>query len=43
LSEGTAQVTHQQGLAFGLVLVTIGMFVWGRFRYDVISLVALLS
>jgi di/tricarboxylate transporter len=34
-------VTHQQALAFGLVLVTIGCFVWGRFRYDVISLVAL--
>jgi di/tricarboxylate transporter len=36
-------VTHQQALAFALVLVTIGMFVWGRFRYDVISLVALLA
>jgi len=36
-------VTHQQALAFGLVLVTIGMFVWGRFRYDVISLVALVA
>jgi di/tricarboxylate transporter len=36
-------VTHQQALAFGLVIVTIGMFVWGRFRYDVISLVALLA
>jgi len=36
-------VTHQQALAFGLVAVTIAMFVWGRFRYDVISLVALLA
>jgi di/tricarboxylate transporter len=36
-------LTHQQALAFALVLVTIGMFVWGRFRYDVISLVALLA
>ena len=36
-------MTHQQALAFGLVLVTIGFFVWGRFRYDVISLVALLA
>ena len=35
-------MTHQQALAFGLVLVTIGFFVWGRFRYDVISVVALL-
>ncbi|HZZ69971.1 MAG TPA: SLC13 family permease [Phenylobacterium sp.] len=36
-------MTHQQALAFALVVVTIGMFVWGRFRYDVISLVALLA
>lgn len=36
-------MTHQQALAFGLVLVTIGFFVWGRYRYDVISLVALLA
>ena len=36
-------MTHQQALAFGLVLVTIGFFVWGRFRYDLISLVALLA
>jgi hypothetical protein len=34
-------VNHQQALAFALVLVTIGMFVWGRFRYDGISLGAL--
>ncbi|HEY2750216.1 SLC13 family permease [Phenylobacterium sp.] len=36
-------MSHQQALAFGLVLVTIGFFIWGRFRYDVISLVALLA
>ena len=36
-------MTHQQALAFGLVLVTIGFFIWGRFRYDVISLAALLA
>jgi di/tricarboxylate transporter len=36
-------VTHQQALAFGLVLVTIGLFVWGRFRYDLVSLGALLA
>ena len=36
-------MTHQQALAFALVLVTIGMFVWGRFRYDLISLAALLA
>ena len=36
-------MTHQQALAFGLVIVTIGLFVWGRFRYDLVSLVALLA
>lgn len=36
-------MTYQQALAFGLVLVTIGFFIWGRFRYDVISVVALLA
>jgi len=35
-------VTEQQALAFGLVIVTIGLFVWGRFRYDLVSLGALL-
>jgi di/tricarboxylate transporter len=34
-------MTLHQGLAFGLVFVTIGCFVWGRFRYDLISLLAL--
>jgi di/tricarboxylate transporter len=36
-------VTEQQALAFGLVIVTIGLFVWGRFRYDLVSLGALLA
>ena len=36
-------MTHQQALAFGLVAVTIGVFVWGRFRYDLVSLVALFA
>lgn len=36
-------MTYQQALAFGLVLVTIGFFVWGRFRYDLVSLGALLA
>lgn len=36
-------MTHQQALAFGLVAVTIGFFIWGRFRYDLISLAALLA
>ncbi|MDI1282550.1 SLC13 family permease [Brevundimonas sp.] len=34
-------MTLQQGLAFGLVGLTIAGFVWGRFRYDLIALAAL--
>jgi di/tricarboxylate transporter len=34
-------LTHQQALAFGLIVVTIGFFIWGRFRYDLVSLAAL--
>ena len=33
----------QQALAFGLVVVTIAVFVWGRFRYDLVALPALLA
>lgn len=36
-------MTTDQALAFGLVGVTIACFVWGRFRYDLISLAALLT
>jgi len=36
-------VTLQQGLAFGLIALTIGAFVWGRFRYDLVALVALVA
>jgi len=36
-------VTLQQGLAFGLVGLTIGAFIWGRFRYDLVALVALVA
>jgi di/tricarboxylate transporter len=36
-------MTLHQGLAFGLVAVTIGCFIWGRFRYDLISLLSLLA
>ena len=35
-------MTLQQGLAFGLIGVTIVCFIWGRWRYDVIALTALL-
>ena len=34
-------MTLQQGLAFGLIGATIVAFVWGRWRYDLIALVAL--
>ncbi|WP_439471966.1 SLC13 family permease [Brevundimonas sp.] len=34
-------MTLQQGLAFGLVGLTIIAFIWGRFRYDLIALGAL--
>lgn len=36
-------MTLQQGLAFGLIAMTIGAFVWGRFRYDLVALVALVA
>jgi di/tricarboxylate transporter len=35
-------LTLQQGLAFGLIGLTIVAFIWGRWRYDVIALVSLL-
>lgn len=38
---GTPHVTLHQGLAFGLIAGTIGAFVWGRWRYDLIALGAL--
>jgi di/tricarboxylate transporter len=31
-----------QALAFGLIACTLALFVWGRFRYDLVALVALL-
>ncbi|MEW5685995.1 MAG: SLC13 family permease [Pseudomonadota bacterium] len=34
-------MTLQQALAFGLVGSTIVLFIWGRWRYDLIALVAL--
>ncbi|RYJ04431.1 MAG: SLC13 family permease [Acetobacteraceae bacterium] len=36
-------MTLDQGLAFGLMGVTIGFFVWGRFAYDAVALAALLA
>ena len=34
-------MTLHQGLAFGLIVVTIVAFVWGRWRYDLIALASL--
>lgn len=36
-------MTPQQALAFGLMGVTIAAFIWGRWRYDVIAVLALLA
>ncbi len=35
-------MTLDQGLAFGLIIVTIGLFVWGRLPYDLVAMTALL-
>lgn len=34
-------MTYAQGLSFTLLLGAIAMFVWGRFRYDLVALVVL--
>ncbi|WP_424137003.1 SLC13 family permease [Roseomonas chloroacetimidivorans] len=36
-------MTLDQGLAFGLMGVTIALFLWGRFAYDAVALGALLA
>lgn len=36
-------MTLQQGLAFGLVGLTVAAFVWGRFRYDLVAVAALVA
>ena len=36
-------MTLQQGLAFGLVGLTIAAFIWGRFRYDLVAVSALVA
>ncbi|WP_122466053.1 SLC13 family permease [Brevundimonas lutea] len=36
-------MTLQQGLAFGLIALTIAAFIWGRFRYDLVALAALVA
>ena len=36
-------MTLDQALAFGLMAVTIGLFIWGRLPYDLVALLALLA
>ena len=36
-------MTLQQGLAFGLIGVTLLLFIWGRWRYDLIALGSVLT
>jgi len=36
-------MTLSQGLAFGLIGATLLLFIWGRLRYDLVSLAALLT
>lgn len=36
-------MTLDQALAFGLVALTIAAFIWGRFRYDVVAVCALMA
>ncbi|PWL18645.1 SLC13 family permease [Falsochrobactrum shanghaiense] len=35
-------MTHQQILSFAVIILMMGAFIWGRFRYDVVALCALL-
>jgi di/tricarboxylate transporter len=36
-------MTLAQGLAFGIVIVMMGLFAWGRWRYDLVAAVSLLA
>jgi len=36
-------MTTQQALAFAVLAVTMGLFVWGRLRYDLVALLGLLA
>ncbi|MBC2885530.1 SLC13 family permease [Ochrobactrum sp. CM-21-5] len=35
-------MTHQQILSFAVIVLMMGAFIWGKFRYDVVALCALL-
>jgi len=36
-------LTFDQAIAFGTLFVAFGLFIWGRFRYDVVAMLALLA
>jgi di/tricarboxylate transporter len=36
-------MTLHQALAFGLIVATLGLFIWGRLRYDVVALASVLT
>ena len=36
-------MTLQQALAFAIVVGMMGLFVWGRLRYDLVALLALFA
>ena len=36
-------MTLDQGLAFAIVAAMMGLFVWGRLRYDLVAMLALLA
>jgi len=36
-------LTLDQAIAFGTLLITFALFLWGRFRYDVVAMLALLA
>ena len=35
-------MTAEQATIFGLLVVVLALFIWGRWRYDIIALAALL-
>ena len=35
-------MTHQQILSFAVIILMMGAFIWGKFRYDIVALCSLL-
>ena len=36
-------MTLAQGLAFAIIVAMMALFVWGRFRYDLVAVITLLA